>query len=105
MYDFYPGGAHNFAVDRDLAARALYMDHDPVAVAHSEIILQGNANTRVLLGDLRQPEEILTSAAFGGMIDLSRPVDKFEDCTPRPDLPRTGRMIGVGTRGQPTLRR
>jgi hypothetical protein len=115
MYDYYLGGAHNFAVDRDLArqvlelypngqlmaqanrafphravrflasargvrqfidigsgipiegnihetaeqegqpARVLYIDHDPVAVAHSEILLDAVPNSGILHADLRDP--------------------------------------------------
>jgi hypothetical protein len=133
MYDYYLGGAHNFAVDRELAgqalalfpdgqvnaqanraflhravqyllsqgirqfidigsgiptagnvheivqkqdpnARVLYVDHDPVAVAHSELILQNNPNVRVLEADLRRPAEILDSPVLSHLIDLTQPV-------------------------------
>lgn len=133
MYDYYLGGAHNFAVDRDLAAQALalfpdgqliaqanraflhravryllgqgvsqfidigsgiptagnvheiaqqevpearvlYVDHDPVAVAHSELILRGNRWARVLQADVRRPEQILRAPVLDDLIDLGRPV-------------------------------
>jgi SAM-dependent methyltransferase len=133
VYDYYLGGAHNFAVDRELArkvlelypdgqriaqanraflnravryllaqgvrqfidigagiptvgnvhetvqseapgSRVVYVDYDPVAVAHSELILRGNAGTRVLQADLRDPKSILESEPVGGLLDLSEPV-------------------------------
>jgi SAM-dependent methyltransferase len=133
MYDYYLGGAHNFAVDRELAAQALaaypngrliaqanraflhravrhlvsqgirqfidigsgiptvenvhetaqkqapdarvlYVDHDPVAVAHSELILRGNPNTGVLRADLRRPKEILNAPELPALLDLSQPI-------------------------------
>jgi hypothetical protein len=133
VYDYYLGGAHNFAVDRELArkvlalfpdgrriaqanraflnravryllsqgvrqfidigagiptvgnvhetteaqapdSRVLYVDYDPVAVAHSELILRGHRGTRVLQADLRDPQSIFESAPVRELLDLSRPV-------------------------------
>ena len=55
-------------------ARVLYVDHDPIAVAHSELILGANPTTRVLQADLRHPQDILSSPQLTGLLDLSRPV-------------------------------
>lgn len=55
-------------------SRVLYVDRDPVAVAHSELILRDNPNARVLHGDLRRPTEILDSPELNALIDLGRPV-------------------------------
>jgi hypothetical protein len=133
MYDYYLGGAHNFGVDRDLAAkvlelfpdgpmmaqanraflhravrymldagvrqfldigsgiptsgnvheiaqqaapgaRVLYVDHDAVAVAHSELLLRDNPDAGAIQGDLRQPDEILASPELRRLLDLSQPV-------------------------------
>jgi hypothetical protein len=133
MYDYYLGGAHNFAVDREVArkvllalpdapliaqanraflhravrylttagirqfidigsgiptvgnvhetaaqqaddVRVLYVDHDPVAVAHSELILGDNPQTAVLQADARHPAAILDSPKLSALIDLSQPV-------------------------------
>ena len=118
MYDYYLGGSHNFAVDRELAgrvleawpdmpraaqanraflrravrflaergvrqfldigsgiptvgnvhevaqaaapdARVVYVDTDPVAVAHSRAILAGDAQTAVVQADGRDPAGLL----------------------------------------------
>jgi SAM-dependent methyltransferase len=133
MYDYYLGGCHNFAADRELAERALavmpdgrrlaqvnraflrravrfcaeagvdqfldlgsgiptlgnvhevaqqaspgartvYVDTDPVAVAHSQAILAGNDRATVIQHDLRRPEEILADPRLRGQLDLTRPV-------------------------------
>jgi hypothetical protein len=133
MYDYYLGGAHNFAVDRALAskvlevfpdgqliaqanraflhravrfmldqgvrqfldigsgiptvgnvheiaqqaeptARVLYVDHDPVAVAHSELLLADNPSAAVVQADLRRPAEILEARELHELLDLSEPV-------------------------------
>src|SRR6478735_4012361 len=119
MYDFYLGGSHNFAVDREAARRAMefmpglpkimqanrafmrravrfaveegitqfldigsgipafgnvhevaqqanprahvvYVDHDPVAVAHGRAVLEDNDSADAVAADLRKPGEILS---------------------------------------------
>jgi len=134
MYDYALGGAHNFAVDRDLVrqaeqtmpggvarvahanraflgrlvrwlvaagvrqfldigsgiptlgnvhevaqraapgTRVMYVDVDPVAVAHSRLILSGNPDAEVIEGDLRRPGEILTDPTVLSTLDFNEPV-------------------------------
>jgi SAM-dependent methyltransferase len=133
MYDYFLGGTHNFAVDREVADRAIaaspeipygarsnraflaravhfmtsqgvdqfidlgagipakdpthevaarscpqsrvvYVDNDPIAVAHSQALLTGDDRRAVLQADLRDPESILGSAVLTSRIDFSRPV-------------------------------
>jgi SAM-dependent methyltransferase len=62
--------AHRDAPD----ARVVYVDHDPVAVVHSELILDGTPNVNVLAADLRRPDQILASPQVRDLIDLSQPV-------------------------------
>jgi SAM-dependent methyltransferase len=133
VYDYFLGGAHNFAIDRALAddiarmtpnvgetmragrdflrravrylidagirqfldigsgiptvgnvheiaqraapdARIVYVDIDPVAVAHSRAILAGNDQVAVLHADVREPQKILADPQLLGLLDLSEPV-------------------------------
>jgi len=133
MYDFYLGGSHNFAVDRQAAeeavalwpdlplimqanrafmrravrflvaqgitqfldigsgiptvgnvhevaqqahpeSRIVYVDVDPVAVAHSRAILAGNPRAAVVQGDARDPEQILAHPDVHRLLDLRQPV-------------------------------
>ncbi|CQR60171.1 SAM-dependent methyltransferase [Streptomyces leeuwenhoekii] len=55
-------------------ARVVYVDHDPVAVAHSQTVLEGNDDADVVAGDLLEPQDILTSPQVERLIDLNRPV-------------------------------
>jgi hypothetical protein len=132
-YDFLLGGAHNFAVDRELAVhvarvmpdarsaarvnraflgrvvrfmtdrgirqfldigsgiptvanvhevaqsvapecRVVYVDKDPVAVAHSELLLADNDRATVVHADMRDPESILDHPETRGLLDLDEPV-------------------------------
>ena len=43
-------------------ARIVYVDIDPVAVAHSRAILAGNDLVAVLQADVREPQKILADA-------------------------------------------
>jgi SAM-dependent methyltransferase len=133
VYDYYLGGSHNFAVDRDMAqqaialwpevpmiiranraflrravryllragirqfldlgsgiptvgavheithadtpeARVVYVDIDPVAVAHAQMILAGNPHAGVVRADLRHPDLVLTHPGVRDLLDLTQPV-------------------------------
>lgn len=133
MYDYYLGGSHNFAADRQVAERALailpdipllaqlnraflrravaycveagarqfldvgsgiptlgnvhevaqraapgarvmYVDIDPVAVAHSRAILAGNPQADVIQADLRRPADVLGHPRLRALLDLDQPV-------------------------------
>lgn len=54
--------------------RIVYVDHDPVVLAHAHKLLRSGpeGGTDFLLGDLRQPERILPAAAE--TLDLTQPV-------------------------------
>ncbi|MCQ0025496.1 SAM-dependent methyltransferase [Streptomyces somaliensis DSM 40738] len=68
------GNVHEVAQQADPSARVVYVDHDPVAVAHSRAVLEGNDRVAVVSADLRRPREILRSAEVTRLLDLDRPV-------------------------------
>ncbi|MGW7041838.1 SAM-dependent methyltransferase [Streptomyces avermitilis] len=68
------GNVHEVAQAADPGARVVYVDHDPVAVAHSQAVLAGTEGADVAAGDLLKPGEILASPEVEGLIDLNRPV-------------------------------
>lgn len=133
VYDYFLGGAHNFAVDRQLAdniaamtpdvgdtmranraflrrvvrflveqgitqfldigsgiptvgnvhevarranpqARVVYVDIDPIAVAHSQAILGDDPHTTVIQGDARDVDAVLDHPETRRLLDLDRPV-------------------------------
>ena len=67
------GNVHEVVQRLDPDARVVYADVDPVAIAHSKVILAGNQNAVIIDADLREPEKILTSQAAGHLIDFSEP--------------------------------
>jgi SAM-dependent methyltransferase len=68
------GNSHEVAQQADAEARVVYVDVDPVAVAHSRAILAGNAGAAVVQADLRDPERIVGDPAVRRLIDFDRPV-------------------------------
>lgn len=133
MYDYYLGGSHNFAADREMASKVLaifpdgplmaqanrsflhrgvrylldqgirqfldlgsgiptagnvheitqahapesrvvYVDVDPVAVAHSEAILAGNDLASIVQADIRDPNDVLGSPTVRELLDLNQPI-------------------------------
>lgn len=55
------------------AARVVYVDAEPIAVRHSEMILEDNPNATVLQADARQPEHILGHPRVRHLLDLAEP--------------------------------
>lgn len=132
-YDYFLGGGHNFAVDRELAkrvehvmpdvrsvarlsraflarcvrfmvargirqfldigsgiptvanvhevaqgmapeCRVVYVDKDPIAVAHSELMLADNDRATIVHADMRDPESILDHPETRGQLDFEQPI-------------------------------
>jgi hypothetical protein len=68
------GNVHEIAQRAAPQARVVYVDIDPVAVAHSQAILAGQSGVRVLEADLRGPAEILFHPEVNELLDFSQPV-------------------------------
>jgi len=68
-----PGHVHHVAQDAAPAARIVYVDNDPIVLAHAHALLAGDDGaTAYIEGDLRDPEDILTRAA--DVLDLLAPI-------------------------------
>jgi SAM-dependent methyltransferase len=68
------GNVHEIAQKAAPGSRVIYVDIDPVAVAHSEQILSGNDRAAVFEGDLRHPAAILSHPVTQGLLDFDKPV-------------------------------
>ena len=62
--------AHAAAPD----SRVVYVDHDPIVLAHSRNLLHGNERATIINQDLRDPAGILADPELRRMLDLSQPV-------------------------------
>ncbi|MET8847718.1 SAM-dependent methyltransferase [Amycolatopsis sp. NPDC004625] len=65
---------HEVAQAQDPGCRVVYVDRDPVAVAHSELMLAGNDRAAVVQADMRDPEKILDAPQVHGLLDLDEPI-------------------------------
>jgi SAM-dependent methyltransferase len=68
------GNVHEIARRANPDARVVYVDQDPVAVAHAQAILDGDPHTEVIQEDLRGPERILRHPTTLALLDLDEPV-------------------------------
>jgi hypothetical protein len=57
-------------------SRVLYVDNDPIVLAHARALMRSTAagRTAFIQADVRRPEEILGHLTLPGVIDLSQPV-------------------------------
>ena len=67
------GNVHEVAQAIDPAARVVYVDNDPVVVAHAGALLTG-AGTAVIEADLCAPRKILGHPTVRELIDFDQPV-------------------------------
>jgi hypothetical protein len=68
------GNVHEVAQAANPAARVLYVDMDPIAVAQSTALLSVNPLAAALQADIRQPELMLERAKAIGLLDFDRPL-------------------------------
>lgn len=68
------GNVHEIVAEPFPDARVVYVDIDPIAVAHSETILRGNPNVAAIQGDIADAEALLTHPKVTELLDFSRPL-------------------------------
>jgi hypothetical protein len=68
------GNVHEVARAANPAVRVVYVDHDPVVLAHARDLL-GQEHKAVIIGhDMRNPDDILNDPELRQMLDFSKPV-------------------------------
>jgi SAM-dependent methyltransferase len=68
------GSVHEIAKGINPHSRIVYVDNDPIVIAHGREMLQGVDQAVIIQRDLREPEQILTDRRLGQILDLDRPV-------------------------------
>jgi hypothetical protein len=68
------GPVHEVARRAHPQARVVYVDHDPVAVAHGQMMLEDDELAACVRGDLRCVTGILEDPQVSGLLDFTRPV-------------------------------
>ncbi|MFB9966233.1 SAM-dependent methyltransferase [Sinosporangium siamense] len=65
---------HQVAQRARPGSRVVYVDNDPMVLAHGRVFLEENDDTAVVTSDLREPAAILNDEAVRRLIDFDRPV-------------------------------
>ena len=68
------GNVHEVAQQVAPYAQVVYVDNDPIAVAHSQILLAPNPAAVAIEADLAQPGKILEHPEVFSLLDLGQPV-------------------------------
>ena len=70
------GNVHDVAQELAPESRVLYVDNDPIVLAHARALMSGTPQGSVafIQADLREPETILGDPAVAGTLDLAEPV-------------------------------
>jgi hypothetical protein len=68
------GNVHEVAMAANPAARVVYVDHDPVVLAHARNMLQGTPNAVIIGHDMRAPGDILADPELRRLVDFAEPV-------------------------------
>jgi hypothetical protein len=65
---------HQVAQKANPGARVLYVDHDPIVLAHGRALVSDSSGTAFLMADIRDTDLILGSPEAQGLIDPDLPV-------------------------------
>ncbi|MEU2075537.1 SAM-dependent methyltransferase [Streptomyces sp. NPDC013489] len=65
---------HQVAQQADRASRVVYIDRDPMVVAHGRAMLEEQGSTAVIQGDLLDGEGLFGNPRVSELIDFTRPV-------------------------------
>jgi SAM-dependent methyltransferase len=68
------GNVHEVAREADPSCRVVYVDFEPVAITHAELLLADNPNATAILADLRDPEAVLGAPETRLMLDFTEPI-------------------------------
>ncbi|MGH3883323.1 MAG: SAM-dependent methyltransferase, partial [Pseudonocardiaceae bacterium] len=68
------GNVHEIAQRADPECRIVYIDKEPIAVAHSDLLLKGNDRAVAIRADLRQSAQVLGDSRVGDLLDFGRPI-------------------------------
>ena len=65
---------HQVAQRIEPEARVVYIDNDPVVLAHGRALLEENENTLFISADIFQPEDVLGNDGVRDFLDFSQPI-------------------------------
>ena len=69
-----PGSTNEVLRDIGHEARVVYVDNDPIVVAHARPLLADGRQASVVHADLREPEKLLAASGIASVLDFSEPI-------------------------------
>jgi SAM-dependent methyltransferase len=68
------GNVHEIAQGVNPKAQVVYVDYDPIVLAHGRALLAENESTTVITADMRDPDAVVNHPDVRRYLDFSRPV-------------------------------
>ncbi|HLU45517.1 MAG TPA: SAM-dependent methyltransferase [Natronosporangium sp.] len=68
------GNVHEIAQRADPSCRVVYVDVDPIAVAHSQELLRDNPQATIIQEDLRNAAQLMAHPDVRGLLDFTQPI-------------------------------
>src|SRR6516225_7889226 len=65
---------HEVVQEVNLQCRVVYVDNDPMVSEQAGELLTDRADVRVILGDLRDPDDMLANPELRALIDFGQPI-------------------------------
>jgi hypothetical protein len=69
-----PGSTSEVLRDLRHESRVVYVDNDPIVVAHARALLADGTQATVVHADLREPDRLLAAPGIAGVLDSSAPI-------------------------------
>ena len=69
-----PGSTSEVLRELGTPARVVYVDNDPIVVAHARALLADSKHTSVVHADLRDPAALLAQPGVAGALDFTAPI-------------------------------
>ena len=68
------GNTHDVVQRVDAGARVVYVDHDPMVLLHSRVLVDSGGTVGAICADLREPDAILDHPELRRLVDFREPV-------------------------------
>ncbi|GLZ58432.1 MULTISPECIES: SAM-dependent methyltransferase [Micromonospora] len=68
------GNVHEVATEQNPKAQVVYVDNDPIVLAHGRALLAAEGTATVIQADIREPQEILNHPDARRFLDFDRPI-------------------------------
>ncbi|TCP54903.1 S-adenosyl methyltransferase [Tamaricihabitans halophyticus] len=68
------GNTHEVAQRSAPGSRVVYVDNEPMAVAHSEMMLRDNPDAAIVNADMRDPDGVLSAVEDIRLLDFTEPI-------------------------------